>query len=205
MKNKRNIYLTILSVILIVLGLLSSLFLEEGFANRVINVITACTAVIGAVALFYQFKRDKKLNEASFLVEYSQQFYSTYDCADLMNELEKCRADPSYTIDIQKYYQKIVGYLEWMETLATLVNSGLLPIKRIDNVMSYRFFLIVNNKQIQEKELVPSREFYRSIYDLYPNWVAYKKKHSLPIVLIENDLSLTDGFNEIISKNKKIG
>ena len=205
MKNKRNIYLTILSVILIVLGLLSSLFLEEGFANRVINVITACTAVIGAVALFYQFKRDKKLNEASFVVEYSQQFYSTYDCADLMNELEKCRADPSYTIDIQKYYQKIVGYLEWMETLATLVNSGLLPIKRIDNVMSYRFFLIVNNKQIQEKELVPSREFYRSIYDLYPNWVAYKKKHSLPIVLIENDLSLTDGFNEIISKNKKIG
>ena len=204
MRSKNNIYLSILCVLLIVLGLMSSLFLEEGFANRVINVITACTAVIGAVALFYQFKRDKSLNEASFLVEYSQQFYSTYDCAELMNELEKCRVDSLYMLDVNKYYQKIVGYLEWSETLAALVNAGLLQISKIDNVMSYRFFLIVNNKQVQDRELIPSREFYRSIYDLYPLWSKYKKTHQLPIIFEENELSSTFGFEEIIRKNKQL-
>ena len=200
MGNKKNTYLTILAVFLIVLGMLGSLLLGEELGSRVINVITAITAVIGAIALFYQFKRDKNLNEATFLVDYSDQFYSTYDCAELMNELENCRMDPAYTIDTEKYYQKIVGYLEWLEVLSTLVNSGLLQLDKIDNVMSYRFFLITNNKQIQERELVPNREFYRSIYELYPNWVKYKKKHGLPIIFEENDLSQTEGFQELFRK-----
>ena len=71
MGNKRNIYLTVLAVLLIALGLLSSLFRNDSLGDRVINVIPAITAVIGAIALFYQFKKDKNLNEASFLVEYS--------------------------------------------------------------------------------------------------------------------------------------
>lgn len=203
MTNKKNTYLTILCLLLIVLGLVSSLWLSDALGARVINVITAITAVIGAVALFYQFKKDKNLNEASFLVEYSQQFYAVYDCADLMNELEKCRVDPSYPIDMDRYYQKVVGYLEWLETLAALVNSGLLSVAKIDNVMSYRFFLIVNNKQIQERELIVSREFYRGIYELYPVWSQYKKQKGLPIIFAENELSHTIGFDDIVKAKKK--
>ena len=150
MQNNKSIYITVLSVALIAFGMFGSLLLEEALANRIVGIITACTAIVGAVSLFYQFKRDKNLNEASFLVDYSQQFYEIYDCADLMNELEKCRIDPDYVLDTEKYYQKIVGYLEWLETLGALVNSNLLSISKIDDVLSYRYFLIVNNKQIQE-------------------------------------------------------
>ena len=109
MRSKKNLYLTILAILVLVLGMLGSLFLSEGIAERVISVITAVTAVVGAVALFYQFRRDKSLHEANFLVEYSNQFYSTYDCADLMNELEKSRNDPTYRFDTEAYYQRIVG------------------------------------------------------------------------------------------------
>ena len=203
MKGKKNIYITALSVLLIVMAVTSSMLLEENLADRVINIITTCTAIIGAVALFYQFKRDKNLNEASFLIEYSHQFYATYDCAELMNELEKCRVDPSYSLDVKKYYKSIVGYLEWLETLASLVNSGLLQLYKIDNVMSYRFFLIVNNKQVQDGELIINREFYRSIYELYPKWAKYKRENKLIIVFEENDLSRTDGFADFLSKRHK--
>ena len=203
MGNKKNTYLTILAVFLIVLGMLGSLLLGEELGSRVINIITAITAVIGAIALFYQFKKDKNLNEASFLVEYSEQFYSVYDCADLMNELEKSRIDPTYKIDVDKYYQNIVGYLEWIETMAALVNSGLLSIAKIDNVMSYRFFLIVNNKQIQQEELIKNREFYRGLYQLYAGWSKYKKIKGLPIISAENELSNTEGFYELINSGKK--
>ena len=197
MKNKRKTLITVLCVVLVSLGVAGTLFLDETISGRVINVITTCTAIIGAVALFFQFRRDKDLNEASFLVKYSDQFYSTYDCAPLMNELEKSRVNPDYKIDVDKNYQRVVGYLEWLETLAALVNDGLLPIAKIDNVMSYRFFLIVNNKQIQERELIPGREFYRGIYALYPRWEKYKKQRGLMIVLEENALSRTEHFTEI--------
>ena len=186
--NRRNTYITAIAISLIVIATMGSLFFGEYISEEVVNAVTACTAIVGAAALFYQFKRDKDLNEASFLVEYSQEFYSVYDLAELMNELEKCRIDPEYELDVEQYYQKIVGYLEWLETLASLVDSDLLQIKKIDNVMSYRFFLIVNNKQIQECELIPNREFYRGIFDLYPRWEKYKKKKGLIIVLEENSL-----------------
>ena len=186
--SRKNTYIIVIAVALIVLGTMGSLAFGESISEPVVNAVTACTAVVGAVALFYQFKRDKDLNEASFLVEYSQEFYSVYDLADLMNELEKCRINPEYELDIEQYYQKIVGYLEWLETLASLVDSDLLQISKIDNVMSYRFFLIVNNKQIQERELIPNKDFYRGIFMLYPRWASYKKKKGLVIVLEENSL-----------------
>lgn len=203
MKITKNAVITIVAISLILLGLMSSLLLNANIAERLINVITTTTAIVGAIALFYQFKRDKNLNEASFLVEYSQQFYSTYNCAELMNELEMCRVDNRYRLDVEKYYQQIVGYLEWLETLASLVNSGMIQISKIDNVMSYRYFLIVNNKQVQDCELIRNREFYHSIYSLYPVWVEYKKKRGLCVIFEENDLRKTEGYLEIISKCKQ--
>ena len=201
MKSNKNI-ITIIAVALVLLGLTSSLLLSAHIAERVISVVTTATAIVGAIALFYQFKRDKNLHEASFLVEYSQQFYATYNCADLMNELETCRVDENYKLDVDQYYQQIVGYLEWLETLASLVNSGMIQISKIDNVMSYRYFLIVNNKQIQDCELIRNRDFYHSIYLLYPVWVDYKKKHNLHIIFEENDLRKTKGYAEIIANCK---
>lgn len=204
MNSKKSLYITLTAILVILLALMGSLFLSEGVAERVMSVVTATTAVIGLVALFYQFKRDKNLHEANFLVEYSNQFYSIYNCADLMNELEMCRVDPSYKLDVDRYYKDIVGYLEWLETLASLVNAGILQISKIDNVLSYKYFLIVNNKQVQEGELTRNREFYRSIYDLYPAWVKYKRKKNLPIIFEENDLSRTVGYQDILSKNKEL-
>ena len=154
MKNKIKLYTVILASLVVFLGLVGSLFLSEGVAERIVSIVTAGTAIIGAAALFYQFRRDKNLNEASFLVEYSNQFYSTYDCKELMNELETCRNNSDYVLDVEKYYPKVVGYLEWLEALASLVNDGVLQICKIDNVMSYRYFLIVNNKQVQQQELL---------------------------------------------------
>ena len=199
MGTKRNITITVLGVLLILLGLSGTLFLNEELGSRIMNIITVTTAVIGAVALFLQFKKDKNLNEASFLVDYSAQFYNTYDCSDLMNELEKCRSNPEYRIDTEKYYLHIVGYLEWIETLAALVNTGLLSLEKIDDVMSYRFFIMVNNPQMQEREIIPSREFYRGTYVLYGSWERYKQKKGQPIVLAQHALSATEGYDEIVA------
>ena len=201
MNKRSSLFITSACIFIILLGMVGTLFLNEDIANRVTSVITTLTALIGAIALFYQFKRDKNLNEASFLVEYSQQFYSTYNCADLMNELEHSRMDPTYQLDVDKYYRDIVGYLEWLETLSSLINSGTLQISKIDNVMSYRYFLIVNNKQVQERELLVNREFYRGIYALYPVWARYKKRRNLPIIFEENALCKTAGYQDIMKTN----
>ena len=194
---KKNKVVTIISVILLAIALISSLFLDDVIGSRISNIVTIITAIIGAVALFVQFKKDKELNEASFIVDYSVQFYDIYNLQDILNELENCRKDKNYVINMDKYYKDIVGYLQWLESLAALVNNKILSIKKIDDVLSYRFFLIVNNKQIQNYEIIPCRNYYRGIYRLYQEWSEYKKKNNLEIIFENNELSKSKGFEEI--------
>ena len=197
---KKNKSITIISIILLSMALIGSLFLDDVIGSRISNVVTIITAIIGAVALFLQFKRDKDLNEAGFVVDYSVQFYDIYNLQDVLNELENCRKDKKYKIDMDKYYKDVVGYLQWLESLAALVNSKILSIEKIDDVLSYRFFLIVNNKQIQNYEIIPCRTYYRGIYNLYRTWSNYKKKNNLEIIFESNELSKTKGYNEIVNE-----
>lgn len=197
---KKNKSITIISIILLSMALIGSLFLDDVIGSRISNIVTIITAIIGAVALFLQFKRDKDLNEAGFVVDYSVQFYDIYNLQDVLNELENCRKDKKYKIDMDKYYKDVVGYLQWLESLAALVNSKILSIEKIDDVLSYRFFLIVNNKQIQNYEIIPCRTYYRGIYNLYRTWSNYKKKNNLEIIFESNELSKTKGYNEIVNE-----
>ncbi len=189
--QKKNKIILILSVSLIVISLITSLFIDNDFITKLTTTITVITAIIGAVAIFVQFKRDKNLNEASFLIDYSNQFYNVYNCGNILNELETARKNPNYSIDVDKYYKDIVGYLEWLESLSALVNSNILQISKIDDVLSYRFFIIVNNKQIQDKEIIPCKEFYVGIYKLYPKWANYKKLTNQNIIFEDNALDKT--------------
>ena len=195
---KKNKSITIISVVLLVVALIGSLFLDDVMGSRISNIVTIITAIIGAVALFIQFKKDKDLNEASFVIDYSVQFYDIYNLGDVLNELENCRKDKKYKLDIEKNYKDLVAYLQWLESLAALVNSGVLTIDKVDDVLSYRFFLIVNNKQVQQAEIIPCRMFYRGIYQLYQKWYDYKKENNLIILFEENSLHLTKGYNEIV-------
>ena len=198
---KKNKSITIISVVLLCAALIGSLFLDDVIGSRVSNIVTIITAIIGAVALFIQFKKDKEINEASFIVDYSVQFYDIYNLQEILNELENCRKDKKYVIDMDKYYKDIVGYLQWLESLAALVNNKILSIEKIDDVLSYRFFLIVNNKQIQNHEIIPCRMYYRGIYKLYAQWAEYKKKNNLEIIFENHELSKTKGFDKILKND----
>lgn len=198
MKKSKSI--TVIGITLLSVALIGSLFLDDVIGSKISNIVTIITAIIGAVALFLQFKRDKDLNEASFIVDYSVQFYDIYKLQDVLNELENCRKDEQYKIDMDKYYKDIVGYLQWLESLAALVNGKIIPVEKIDDVLSYRFFLIVNNKQVQDYEIIPCRAYYHGIYNLYNIWSNYKKKNGLEILFEKNELSNTAGYNEIVNE-----
>lgn len=199
---KKTTLITVLSTILIIVALISSLWLDDSIGSRIVNVVTVITAIIGAIALFIQFKKDKQINTASFLVEYSKSFYNDYDLFEVFAELDKHNTDPSYQFDFKKFQSKIVVYLEWVESLASLIERNTIDLYTIDNIMAYRFFLIVNNKQVQDGELIPNAMFYRGTYYLYDKWYDYEQKRGLEMPLASDGLHLTKGYQEIIQNIK---
>lgn len=179
----------------------ATLIFDEGIGSRIVEVITLITAVIGAVALYLQFKRDKEINEANFLLEFWKSF-SEND--KLIVIQEKCDRDlcSDSTSFKDSDYSGILLYAQWLEALSAVINRELLSFDFIDNLYNYMFFVFVNNKYVQEKEILPNLEYYQGIIEAYKLWINYLKKHNKKILLEENSL-----INEIekynLNTNKK--
>ncbi len=190
--------ITVLSIALILLSLVSSFFFPEDVGARILNVVTVVTAIIGAIALFLQFRKDKLTNSANFFVTFSESFYNndTYGLSELYEELDKHYVDPNYKFDYEKYRHKVIKYLEWTESLASLIERDIIDFYIIDNILSYRFFIMVNNPQIQEEELLPYYKNYRGTFYLYNRWYKYEQKRGLDIPLEQTALHLAPGYDQ---------
>ena len=162
-------------IFIIVLLLMLTLCFENEIASRVTTIITLSTAIIGAGALFVQYKRDKDVNQASFIIEYAKYFYSLKDAEETLAILDQYKLGNKESITNISYYG-LNNCLFWCEELSTLVQKGVVDLETIDNLFSYTFFLITNNKYIQDNELVSQAEFYKGIFYLHKEWTLYKKK-----------------------------
>ena len=199
---KKGNIITIISVLLIIGGLVGSFFIEGDYGSRITNIVSMVTAVIGAAALFFQFKKDKEVNQASFVFEFSKEFRNSQGNSTLTNILEKYRLKKIDNINIEENYEDIVTYLQWLESLASLVKRKVARLDAIDDLLSYNFFIAVNNPEIQQSELIPCKEFYKGIYWIYSVWFKYKKKRKMPIILEEYGLEKSEGFNDFLREIK---
>jgi hypothetical protein len=197
---KKGKLITLISVFLLCVSLFATLLLDNELASRIAEVVTLITAVVGAVALYLQFKRDKSINEASFLLEFWKSFSEN---SQLISIQRKCDDDMHIkgTTFTEKDYEGILTYAQWLEALSAIVNREVVTLKFINDMYGYMFFVFVNNKYIQEKELLPNFKYYHGIFTAYNKWVKYLKKHKMELMLENNALDVA--LLQYIEKNKK--
>jgi len=186
---KKGKLITLISVFILCLSLLSTLILETGIANRIAEVVTLITAVIGAMALYLQFKRDKEVNECSFILEFWNNFSENQELTRIMLNCDK-DIKTKETCFKEDDYTSIVLYAQWLEALSAIIMRDVLDFDFIDNMYNYMFFVFVNNKYIQENELLPNMQYYQGIFTTYGLWVKYLKTHNKPVLLEENALDI---------------
>ncbi len=196
---KKNIIITSISTFLIAIALIASLFFDEVIGGRISQIITLTTALIGAAALFVQFVRDKKINEASFITNFSTTFYDPIDLGRIMNKIDSTNISGKQQIT-KEDYNDIVTYLQWCETLASLVLENVISIKSINALFAYRFFLITNNETVQKMEIVPNKEYYQEIYLLHKKWEEFKLRRGEKMINYSTALSKTEGYKEFINQ-----
>ena len=196
---KKGKLFTIISIFVLSLGLFSTLILEEGMASRIVEVVTVITAVVGAIALYVQFRRDKNINESSFLLEFWKSFSEN---PQLISIQYKCDKDinSKKTHFTDEDYEGILTYAQWLEALSSIINRDVLSFDFINDMYNYMFFSFVNNKYVQKKEILPNYKYYQGIIKAYDSWVKYLKKNKKEVMLEEN--SLAEALNEYIAKHK---
>lgn len=91
----------------------------------------------------------------------------------------------------------VLDYLYWVKTLCNLIERGIFDFDSIDEIFSFRFFSIVDNKEIQEMEIGKYSELYRPFYRVHKKWTEYRKKHGkINSAYTDEDLSLVPNYSE---------
>lgn len=193
---------TILMIFALLLFLLGCMIFPM---SDVATIITTVTAIIGAFAIWFQMKRERDINEAEFIMNYNISFIENPEYVELEQRLEKYRkvieagGNPEEAEEIitEENQQTVVNYLVYHEALAVFVKKRVLAIDSIDDLFAYRFFLIMNNPEIQRKELCPEAQYYHGCYWLHKKWTEYRKKKGLYILLEDTSLEQTDEYSRL--------
>ena len=192
---------------------ISALLMREiRFSDDQVGIVaTLSSGVIAAIAsglVLFELKaaeqerfRQNDIEEASFLLEYNQSFIQDENMTEVESLLEDQayygRTDPIITSETRQLF---VNYLVYLEGLAPLIMRGILTLEHIDDLMAYRFFLAVNNPEVQEKELKKFPGDYRGCFKLYRMWSKYRRDKGYEIHLEETALDKWEVFSKYASQ-----
>lgn len=215
MKNKEKsatTYIIKISTLVFVISLLLSLCIEgvlngfslESFELEIADMANCIITALATGLVLWELKENKniienenKIKEAEFMLQYNQSFIQDTNMTEVENLLEKqCFYELTSEIITDENHQKFVNYLVYLESIAPLVIKNILDLEYIDDLMAYRFFIAVNNPELQEKELFKFPEYYKGCFKLYKEWSQYRNKHDLKIPMEDTALNKWSDFSK---------
>lgn len=192
--------------VLIILGVFLIVVISntEPFKQTVspyISTLANLTAAGGVIALFFQFKREGDLNEADFILRINTEFITNESIVRIYKMLEESKADGQKENPFTKDdIIDMANYLTYFEPFYSLVRRKIVKIESIDPILSYRFFLAVNNKYMQEMLLCAENKeiAWEATYKLHNHWSKYRAKLDREIWESEYCLSKGKYYNQMI-------
>lgn len=171
-------------VIMIVCLCIMLFILPENYRTRILTIVTA----VAALAVFWEIKENHDLASGQFVFDLEQSFESNQDCKELFIKCWEFKSRDN-TLDLSSDTTKILNYLTFFESMYVLYMNGAISIKELDDLFGRRFMSIVNNRAIQEIDLVKNYKYYLNIYRLYNVWKKYRiksgKEENKPVELFD--------------------
>ncbi len=195
------IVLVLLCVAILISGSITSLMafyagkrgLPDNQLSMTLSLIGAIVSAISLSIVVFQLHKGNKatvkasdIDEAQFLLQYNQTFIQDEKMYSVEQHLERSMINNSSLNIMDENRQNYINYLVYLEGLAPVILKGIMKLETIDDLMGYRFFLCVNNKDIQKDQLFVFPDYYKGCFKLYRFWQTYRKSLNEPI-LMEND------------------
>lgn len=171
MKKWKVIWGIIISAFL--LGIIIYSCMDESVLKEILIVVIS---LLAAVAALLQMQKNTALTTGGFILNLQEVYNGNSDFLliflscweDFKGEERQC--------DLSEKRESIINYLTFFESIYIMMQEGCLNIQLLDELFGRRFFMVVNNKTVQDMELAVNSEYYTNIYKLYDIWKAYRIK-----------------------------
>ena len=190
-----------ISIILISIGIIT-LSVFDVINDTFVSIITILTAIVGAFGIWLELNKEQEINQASFILQIHGDFYAlggkgTMYAADLEKMLDEDFSGKKKLSLKESDSEMVIQYLVWVKTLSSLINRRMIKISAVDDLFGYKFFVAINNPEIQKMELIPYQTAYKGIYKAHKLWSKYRMKHGLEIYNRATDLSFVEGYEDL--------
>lgn len=169
MKRRRNTsFILILIILVIIVTGIISVYFQESIANS----ITVVTAGIGAIAIWYQLKKDHDISKAEFIISLNNTFHENKNIEYIYNKLKQYRdiGNVTFTEDDGR---RMGDYIMYFEIMNYLVDEEIVTIEMVNKLFSNKFFIFVNNQYVQDYQLVYNA-LNKPVLELYTKWYNYR-------------------------------
>jgi len=191
--RRNTTLILILMTVLIAVYIMSTAVWDYEYVSTVVATVVAALGIFGVC---FQLRREATIKESEFLMDFNFTFITTEKFVKLEHRLERYRIHGEPLNLTEDDRQDVIDYLVYLESLAPLVINRMVHLEIVDNLFSYRYFVAVNNPEIQAFELFPEAEFYRGCFEVYSMWKRYKTKKGRPIPLGETGLDKWEKFKK---------
>lgn len=200
-RKSRGQLVSVIGLTLVFISVVVSSFFDG--SGKIVSTIATVTAIIGAFAIYVQIRKSKLIGQSSFTIEISKYLYEIPGLTDFVRKLGRSEDvnGVEYTVPISEH-KILIKYLNYIKTLASLVEEKTVNIETLDNVFAYEFFIVVNNKSVQELEIKPFARFYHDVFLLYDKWIRYIKKQNRSILHEENSLANLEEYKAFMEEVK---
>lgn len=201
-------YVCVFSMVVIILSI-SGYWLErlrgkttpyfEWLINLSLNKIELLAIVASVFAALLTIEQNARIAEGQLIKELNSEFINNEDLSKIESKLEKYYYDynnnenstKGLRLDIGRKIgeadrQALVNYLVHLEAISALVNSKILRLSAINDLVAYRFFIALNNPFVQEWEIKPYSDYYSGCIKLYKKWKDILRRKHIPIPMEEN-------------------
>lgn len=198
MKKNKNQNITRIACLLIILSGLITLFVFET-GGKLLSLVATLTTVIGIFSVYIQMRKSKHVGQSAFTLEISKYLYEMPEIPEFIHRLGRASDVDNVEYIVKESERRLlIKYLNYLKTIAALVDEKTVSIETLNKVFAYEFFIIVNNKSVQTMELQPFSCHYEDLFRLYDSWTRYLKSHHLDILHQENALSNIPEYKKYI-------
>lgn len=171
----------------VLLAGLVHIFLDEiDFVDTdMYSLVEGVAAAGAAVLVIFQLRESEKVEqrhadveEEQFVLEFNRSFIENKQLTEIERYLE-CRVsglDYGEVKSLADKHQDLINYLVYLEGFSSCILSKTVKLERVDNLFAYRFFVAMNNPEVQSLELIPYAQYYRGCYQLFAQWMDYRVK-----------------------------
>lgn len=181
MKNEKRInkiiYISLISGCSVLLLSLFFVYLFTSVSEVLANIIALLSTVLGAFASVVEFKKNEAVNLSNDILSIYMAFLDVPTNKEIQYKLE-CLKRRNVNLFEEKDIEGIRNYLSYFNSVAFLILANEIKIKKINTVLGYRFFLIMNCPYVQDLEIIPNAQAYRPCIKLHKKWGDWAKANN---------------------------